>query len=70
MEESLLPVVSVITMVAVSRRMSRFRLQLGDRLEALIKGGMRGGVTDPHLCVGVEPGRGLRFRSGRQDNVQ
>ena len=45
-KERLLQIVSVTTQVAISRRVSRFKLQLRDRQEARRSRG--GEVTDPH----------------------
>ena len=46
-KERLQQIVSVGTQVAISRRVSRFKLQLRDHQEARRS---RGGMADPHLC--------------------
>ena len=47
----LLQIISVSTQVAISRRVSRFKLQLRDREEARRSKGV-GGMTDPHRWRG------------------
>ena len=49
-KERLLQLVSVTTQVVISRRVSRFKLQLRNRQEARRSRG--GGVTDPHRWRG------------------
>ena len=50
-KEHLLPKIKVTTQVAISRRVSRFKLQLRDREEARRSKGV-GGMTDPHRWRG------------------
>ena len=55
--EHLLQIISETTQVNISRRVSRFNLQLRDRQE----GSGEGGMTDPNRCLGMELGCGLGF---------
>ena len=58
-KEHLLQLISVTTQVAISRRLSRFKLQLRIRQEARRSRG--GGMTQHTDGVGMELGCGLRF---------
>ena len=59
--ENLLQIISVATPVAISRRVSRFKLQLRDRQEARRSRG-RGDDKPTPMAWGMELGCGLRFR--------
>ena len=52
LKERLLQIVSVATQVAISRRVSRFKVQLRDRQEEkMIQGGGPDRPTDPHSSM-------------------